>query len=699
MKKTLQTALLLFALLLAFVVPTRSAIPGYRTDISLYLPLALRNAEHVAWIGPDGGTITALAVDPQQSEVIYAATWGAGVFKSIDGGETWHSASRGLGTLFLNSLAVDPKKSEVLYAGTYRGKLYKSTDAGTNWYLSSQGVQDEAIVYAIAVDPLNTQIVYIATRGVSNQGLPPWRGVVYKSVNAGETWVPSLIDVGGSTLQDWVYSLSIHPMAPNILYAAAHEQGPYRSLDAGLSWEVVENGITDTSGRAVAVDPFSNLPAVLYFGVWHGGGVFKSTDGGEVWSQVSNGVYGNKVFSIAIDPLVTSTLYLGTITAGVMKTVDGGENWATSGLYNEEIFALAVNPANHQVVYAGTVASGLYRSLTAGEGWKLSQKGLKGSPVTALVMGRTQPQTYFASSLENGVSISTDQGKTWLDYSTDLPDRAVYALVAHPTQENVYYALTGSSGLYRRQVDSMNGWVPVGEGLPSVAGPAMEKEALEPAYPHFFSDLEGTDQITAQAPLLTMAFAPADDSVVYLGTNGFGVYKSLDGGLSWSPAGLSTETVRTLAVDLYDAQTIYAATDEAGGLQTSIDGGSNWMSGGLPERVVHAIILSEGAEHTIYAGTDNGVYRHTDTGWSQSGLSGLIVQAITVHPTVDGLVFAAAENGAYLSRDGGLHWSTASPELAGAAVSSILIDAHDPRLVFFITPAHGILRVQLSLGD
>jgi hypothetical protein len=125
-------------------------------------------------------------------------------------------------------------------------------------------LQDEAIVYSIAVDPLNTQNVYIATRGISNQGAPPWRGVVYKSTNAGETWLPSLTNVGGETIQDWVYSLSIHPTSPSVIYAAAQSKG----LTA--TWMLVSpgrwlNGITDNSGRAIAMDPLSNLPATIYW--------------------------------------------------------------------------------------------------------------------------------------------------------------------------------------------------------------------------------------------------------------------------------------------------------------------------------------------------------------------------------------------------------------------------------------------------
>ncbi|HJW90693.1 MAG TPA: hypothetical protein VJ436_08640 [Anaerolineales bacterium] len=140
-------------------------------------------------------------------------------------------------------MAIDPANPATLYAGTYKGKVYQSNDGAATWQIANDGIQDNAIVYSIVIDPQNTQRVYAATRGNSNNGDRPWAGVVYRSEDAGATWIPSLYDLGGADYQDWVYALEINPNAPQIIFAATHEHGPVRSDDFGNTWKILENGI------------------------------------------------------------------------------------------------------------------------------------------------------------------------------------------------------------------------------------------------------------------------------------------------------------------------------------------------------------------------------------------------------------------------------------------------------------------------
>ncbi len=78
---------------------------------------------------------------------------GVGVYKSMDGGLNWQSANHGLTNLYINSLAIDPTHPSTLYAGTYHNQVYKSQDGGNSWIWSGTGMQDQAIVYTIAIDP------------------------------------------------------------------------------------------------------------------------------------------------------------------------------------------------------------------------------------------------------------------------------------------------------------------------------------------------------------------------------------------------------------------------------------------------------------------------------------------------------------------------------------------------------------------
>ncbi len=309
------------------------------------------------WIGPDGGVIVALAVDPLNSMNVYAGSWGGGVYKSTDGGNYWFRSSDGLGSLVVNALGIDPQNPDVVYAGTYKGKMYKSVDGGKNWVFSSQGIQEEAIVYSIVVDPVNTNVVYIATRGISTNTDRPWNGVVYKSSDGGASWSPSLYNLGGSSYQDWVYALTIHPDQHEVLFAATHEHGPMRSTNSGRTWQIITDGITNFSTRAIGVQPGTS-PGVVYTGVWTKDGVFKSSDGGDTWQLKSSGLSGANIYGMSIDPQSPRTIYLAAYNMGVMKTTSGGNTWFNAGLPSSPVGVVAVNPGNHDVVFAGTSGEG-----------------------------------------------------------------------------------------------------------------------------------------------------------------------------------------------------------------------------------------------------------------------------------------------------------------------------------------------------
>ena len=76
--------------------------------------------------GREGGTVTSLVTVPSQPGVIYAGSWGSGVYKSLDGGTTWNLANFGLTNGFVYSLAVDPTNPNILYAGTFYGGVFNS---------------------------------------------------------------------------------------------------------------------------------------------------------------------------------------------------------------------------------------------------------------------------------------------------------------------------------------------------------------------------------------------------------------------------------------------------------------------------------------------------------------------------------------------------------------------------------------------
>ena len=120
----------------------------------------------------------------------------------------------------------------------------------------------------------------------------------------------------------------------------------FKSTDGGATWSPVNNGLTNKSVWALAIDP--STPTTLYAGTWNG--VFKSINGGTTWS--ANGLTGNGVFALAIDPSTPTTLYAGT-NGGVFKSINGGTTWSATGTgptaSSRDIFGCSKNRQNRIV--------------------------------------------------------------------------------------------------------------------------------------------------------------------------------------------------------------------------------------------------------------------------------------------------------------------------------------------------------------
>lgn len=702
MKKTLSLIALLFFFLLSFRINDPASANRQQADLiyHTYLPFLAKSISPT-WLGPDGGKIMCLAFDPLHPDTLYAGTWGSGVFKTTNAGQNWVPVNTGLENKFIWSLAVNPLQPNILYAGTYRGKLYKSINGGASWFLSSQGIQDQAIVYAIAINPLQPSTVYAATRGISNDGNPPWNGVIYRSLDAGASWQVSLKDMPNPGQQDWAYGLAIHPASPNIILAATHEYGILRSDDSGYTWYGFNEGLATIGiipARDIVIDA-QHSPFYAYSGFWHDG-VRKSTDG-VTWAPDSGLLNGVKVFRISIDRNQADTLYLATQSLeGVIKTTSGGANWSLSGLAGQIIWQVAINPQNSQILYSGTDDDGVYKSTDAGASWEHAQKGLTNISTSSTVTLQGDSNVLYVSSLGTGVFRSTDDGSTWAKYTLNLPDQTIHALVQHPTVPDLVYALSDATGLFYTNIRSANGWTASSSGLPitTALDLAVRQDHLLDRLPLLdvaMNDLPvHPDQVQASAyvPLLAMAFAPSNPNIVYLGTGGSGVYKSLNGAGFWSYAGLKGSNILSVAVNPADPNAVFAAFDTPAGAQATQDGGITWQKFGLDGILVNALAFSSSSPSTLYAGTSNGLYQWiTGTGWTLRGLAGLNVTAVKAHPAIPNVIYAGTANGLFIYYENSQSWGTGPAELSGHTIQAIDFDLNDANRGYFSTNDQGVL--------
>lgn len=228
------------------------------------------------------------------------------------------------------------------------------------------------------------------------------------------------------------------------------------------------------------------------------------------------------------------------------------------------INSFAIDPGHPNVIYAGAgnqgSGSGVYKSEDGGLTWNLSMQGLPVEDVSALAANLAGEEIYAASGVRGDIYASTDGGKNWaLRGNTDFFGGFSSRMVADPNEDNTHYMISVSGGLAKSS-SAGRSWQHISEGLP-----------------HDQDDRTG-------AYVLSLAVDPTNSSIVYAGTGGFvgqghGVYKSRNGGLTWSAAnrGMLDYRISALAVDPLNPQTVYAGSD-GGELFKSTDGGESWRN-------------------------------------------------------------------------------------------------------------------------
>jgi hypothetical protein len=270
--------------------------------------------------------VRAIAVDPENSSTLYAATEGDGAFKSTDGGASWSTTNNGLDDPYVYSMVTSSLVPSRVYAGTYTG-LYRSDDGAASW----QRVYNlNGPVVAFAEDPSDPSTLYATG----------WAGL-FKSTDGGETWT----DVGP---YEQVNSIAVSASAPSTIFIGTM-QGVFKSTIGGGDWTRMGEEFMLGNTQVVAVDPTN--PEIVYAATSMG--VFRSLSGGVEWSLV--GEFGQAT-SLAIAASNPSVLYAST-GMGVVMSNDGGDTWAGAGLTDMPAWTLTVDPTNPAIVYAGAASS------------------------------------------------------------------------------------------------------------------------------------------------------------------------------------------------------------------------------------------------------------------------------------------------------------------------------------------------------
>lgn len=670
----------------------------------------------VLQVGPMGGTFPGVVVDPMNVSVVYAGSYGQGVFKSVDGGLTWQSINNGISNLFIQTISLTPDGG-TLYAGTYGSGIFRSTDGGANWTAVNNGFPAPSIqnggfiVYDIEISPTTPATLYAAIREVGTfeaNGL--LYGYVLKSQDSGASW--TTIWNGwwaNSNRGDYSYDVDLRA-SDGTLYLATHENGVWRlppisGLVEKKDWVVLQSDGGDPERKNMSARNVVVAGSTIYNSIYKLVGVYKSTSDGNsgTWTIKSTGLPASALYGFALekDPNNSATLYLGTTNSGVYKSTNSGESWGLKGLVGTYIWRFSFAPSDSQRVFSGTNGNGVQFSDNGGDSWQWQGNGVYNATISGLAVLPSQPGFIYAGTLGAGVYRSSDQGASWQRVINGLGDLNVKALLVI---EGKLYAVTGTH-LYV-STDGVN-WsaevtmAPSAQIEPKAAEGQFEmpfdhlllqpeEERLQRAEPVELEENDGGEAVSLGTgkPITSAA---KNSAGLWVGTAGAGIR-------------LTVSPFCVVANDPF-GQTAYALHNHNGVVWASIDKYDpddqilkyyvmkwnpkdnicNWDTanrGILSSIKVNAFASSPSR---LLAAANTGVfYFDGNADWTlASGLTGA-VYAIAADPNVSGLVYAAAESGAYFSTNHGLSWQAVPrSELQGKAFVSVLVDPQNSNLVFF----------------
>ncbi len=579
-------------------------------------------------------TISAIVVDPSNPDVVYVSAMGhvfkpnteRGVFKSTDGGKTWHKI------LYVNAktgaidLVMDPRNPEVLYAAMWQAYrtpwklddggpgsgLYKSVDGGAHWHEISgnpgfpRGVLGRIGITVAASDP---NVLYSIVQAK--------HGGVFRSDDAGAHW--QRVNRSWSLRQRAFYYMAIYadPTDPNTVYAPEVD-ALWVSHDGGRHFSMLHTPHGDN--HIVWINPRN--PKILLEG--NDGGATVSTDGGKTWSTEHNQPTG-QYYHVAIDSQFPFNLYGPQQDEGSFEgpsaTPDGMiplSAWHRVA-YNEATF-VASDPLNPMV----TCGSGYFSIMVCYDRavgqfndvspWPDYQEGAPARQMKyrfgwthPIFFAPNAPRTLLLAS--QYVLVSHDLGRTWTRISPDLtrnvkateapsggpinidasgaeifPD--ISALAVSPLDGKVMWAgsadglvhVTRDGGAHWKRVTppALREWTEINAIVPSVSAPgtaylSASRYMWDDFHPYVF---ETTDygahwrQITSGLPareyVLSLAQDPRDPSLLFAGTKNT-VYVSLDGGAHWEPLTLNLPRVqvRGFAIDTLEGEVAIATHGRA----------------------------------------------------------------------------------------------------------------------------------------
>jgi photosystem II stability/assembly factor-like uncharacterized protein len=658
----------------------------------------------LTYFGSSTGRVSAIVASPTDPNRYFAAGADAGVWRTTDGGESWEPLTDHMPTLAIGALALDPTNESIVYAGSgeanfanhsrYGLGLYKSVDGGDTWAVLGADVFAGRCFSKIVIDPSNPQRLYASiTRAggfpelAAAKGHPMAEGPlgVFRSLDGGERWTHLTNGIATLSATD----IAINPQNPSVLYAAigrifgSPSNGVYKSTDGGDSWTKLGGGLpTSDVGRiSVAVSP--GMPdrvvaLVTQESTSNGGSaqiesIYRSDNAGASWTDLGNGIsqasYGWYLSTISFRPTDPNTIIAGGLELG--RSTNAGQNWSDITPPHVDLHAIAWDASGRLLVGDD---GGVHRSANLGSDWESLNTNLSSVQFYAgLSTSPTDDEFVIGGAQDNGSNRRDDDTTQW---TTVQGGDGGWTQIDQASPNRLFVEFQGTGNIYVSNDfgDDFNG---AGAGIsvndrncflpPYLIDPTNSNRMLYATHRiyqstnagGFWSVISG-DLTNGNGAIRTLAMAPSDPQVVYAATNDGNVLVSFDGGNDWEIIRTGhpgwPRVTRELVVDPTDPFVVYLAGAVFGVDQVlrSTDAGRSWdvLDGDLPDVPVNVIgVDASGAIPVLYAGTDSGLYGSADEGdhWSkiEGGMPNAAVIDLLVQPERERIVVGTQGRGAW----------------------------------------------------
>ncbi len=685
---------------------------------------AILEQAHWRSIGPAtmGGRIADIAVEEKNPYTYYVALATGGLLKTTNDGNTWSPVFDHEAVASVGAVAIAPSDPKIVWVGTGEANgrnssswgdgVYKSIDGGQSW--KNMGLKDSQEIGRIVIDSRDPNIVYVAAAG-HLWGPNKERGL-FKTADGGKTWQHSLAldsDTG-------VVDVALGAPGSGVVYAAAYQRrrypwgfsgigpgaGLYKSADSGKTWKKLTNGLpTGPLGR-IGISVSKSKPETIYAvieslqGGSRGlfdqtsryGGIFRSDDSGETWKRMSGGAPRGFYFGqIRVDPTNPDRIYVLGFELSISE--DSGKTFKNvSANVHSDLHALWIDPIRPDRLLLGT-DGGIYTSHDRAKTWDMIANFPMGEFYEVKTDNRT-PFWVYGGLQDNGCwagpsSLHSDGGPVNSDW-TLLEGGDGFYVLPDPATPDIVYAESQGGSIVR--IDRRTG---IRKYLRLV-----EPEG-EQAY-----------RFNWNTPMCLSNF---DSDVLYVGGNHLFKWTrkatecetispdlSKKNGAHITAGGSGAETygtIVTLAESPLRRGVIWAGTDD-GNVQITQDEGKTWtdVTNNLPGRVreyyVKRIEASRYEAGRAYVAIDGHrsddmasyLFMTEDYGRGWRSITGDLphigpVKTIREDPTNPNLLFAGTEFGAWVSFDRGGRWHKLNAGLPTVAVDDLTIQPRDHALV------------------